>query len=127
MFARQHCNVLCVDDNEQLLEILQARLSNAGYDVDLASNGFRAVAKISGKLDKYRIVILDLRMPGLDGISVIEQTRELGFGGQFVIYAGGIQGDQRQRLADLGVRHVIDKPGAAGELLDAVKQAQDCF
>jgi CheY-like chemotaxis protein len=123
----QHYNVLCVDDNVELLEILHARLTNAGYDTEVASNGFRALAKIRHKLDKYSLVVLDLRMPGLDGIGVIEQARMAGFAGQFVIFAGSVQPDQRSRLAELGVYRVIDKPGVNGELVNAIRETQHGF
>ena len=127
MLPRQHHHLLCVDDDLNLLEALKERLSTAGYRVDVAPNGFRALVKIGANLNKYRLVITDIRMPGLDGYGLIEQSRSSGFEGAFIVYAASMTPDHRARLRELNVRHVIEKPVPTTTLIDAIRQAQDEF
>jgi CheY-like chemotaxis protein len=127
MLPRQNCRILCVDDNLSLLETLQERLSSAGFAVDVAPNGFRAFTTINANLDRYRIVITDIRMPGLDGYGLIEQARSVGFTGPFIVYAASMTPDHRQRLRELNVTQVIEKPVPTTTLIDAIRQAQQGF
>jgi Response regulator containing CheY-like receiver, AAA-type ATPase, and DNA-binding domains len=124
---RRNCRILCVDDDLNLLEALQDRLSAAGYAVDVAPNGFRAFTTINANLDRYRVVITDIRMPGLDGYGLIEQSRAVGFAGPFIIYAASMTPDHRQRLRELNVAQVIEKPVPTTTLLDALRQAHQGF
>lgn len=127
VLPRQHRQILCVDDNVELLQILKERFEKAGYDVDISPNGFQAVARLNRNPSKYQVVVTDIRMPGLDGFGLIEQARVGGYGGPFVVFAAALSPDQRQRLNELGVRRIIDKPGLAGELLNSVQEAQQGF
>jgi len=127
MLPRLHCRILCVDDNLSLLQCLQDRLSSAGFEVDVAPNGFRAFVTINANLDKYRLVITDIRMPGLDGYGLIEQSRSIGFTGPFIVYAASMTPDHRQRLRELNVTQVIEKPVPTTTLIDAIRQAQHGF
>lgn len=127
MLPRQQCKILCVDDNLALLELLQDRLSSAGYSVEVAPNGFRALVTINANLTKFPVVITDIRMPGLDGYGLIEQSRATGFDGQFIVYAASMTPDHVQRLRELNVRQVIEKPVPTSTLVAAIRQAQQGF
>lgn len=58
--------VLCVDDDPSLLDLYQLELSEEGYKVILAKDGKEALAKFSQ--EKPRVVVMDIRMPVMDGI-----------------------------------------------------------
>ena len=62
--------ILIVDDEEEFVQALAERLVIRDYDVTAVYNGKEAIAEI--KNYNYDVVILDVRMPGVDGIDVFE-------------------------------------------------------
>ena len=65
--------VLVVDDEADFLEVIKLRLESNGYDVITALNGEDALKKI--KDDSPDVVLLDILMPGIDGLSVLKEIR----------------------------------------------------
>jgi CheY-like chemotaxis protein len=127
MIPRQRYSILCVDDNPAILEMLQRILESGGYTSQTAINGFAALAKVNKDPHAIELIITDLRMPGLDGVRLIEQARAAGYGGTFIVLAGSIAADDRLRLGELGVRMILEKPSRAADILGAVRQAQAGF
>lgn len=66
--------VLVADDEEDILEIMQDRLEACGFDVITAVNGAEALRKIS--LQRFDGVFLDVKMPEMNGIEVLEEIRK---------------------------------------------------
>jgi CheY-like chemotaxis protein len=123
VLRRQHVRILCVDDDPALTETLRDVLEPSGYDVDTAANGLVALKLIDRFPAKYPLVITDMRMPGLDGYRLISEARLAGYAGRFIAYAGALSSDDHQRLRDLTVVRVIEKPGRVSQILDAVREA----
>ena len=67
--------VLVVDDEPSIRDLLSKMLALVDYHVDVASNGQSALEHM--RLGRYDLLITDLRMPGMDGISVIHAARRL--------------------------------------------------
>ena len=67
--------VLVVDDNPQIREVLEVFLSRKGHRVITSSSGEDAIMKV--KVDKPRLVFLDFRMPGMDGLMVLKAIKKL--------------------------------------------------
>ena len=65
--------ILIVDDEQDILELVADLLSGANYDVIRATNGAEALSKIAH--EKPDLVLLDIRMPGLDGIEVCKRVK----------------------------------------------------
>ncbi|MFT2092629.1 sigma 54-interacting transcriptional regulator [Paraglaciecola sp. 2405UD69-4] len=68
-------SVLLVDDDENLLRLMTIRLQGEGYNVQSASGGREALKLISAQ--NFDVVLSDLRMPGLDGLSLFEEMMAL--------------------------------------------------
>ncbi|MEP0356386.1 sigma 54-interacting transcriptional regulator [Paraglaciecola sp.] len=68
-------SVLLVDDDENLLRLMTIRLQGEGYNVQTAAGGKEALKLISAQ--NYDVVLSDLRMPGLDGLSLFEEMMAL--------------------------------------------------
>ncbi|KHK00946.1 sigma-54-dependent transcriptional regulator [Desulfovibrio sp. TomC] len=66
--------VLVVDDDPHILEVLEVRLVSAGYDVITATDGLEALDVLSRKA--VRLVISDIRMPGMDGMRMLEEMEK---------------------------------------------------
>ena len=65
-------HILIVDDEELQRMTMRSRLQSAGFDVDLADGGEEALSKMKQK--PYDVVMLDIRMPGIDGIEVLSRV-----------------------------------------------------
>lgn len=65
--------ILVVDDEAGTRDILQQILRDMGYDVQTVASGYNAIEMI--KEDKFDVVITDIRMPGVDGLSVLEVAK----------------------------------------------------
>jgi DNA-binding response OmpR family regulator len=106
--------VLAVDDEEYIRQLFQRILEDAGYRVVLASSGQEAIDKVSaGDVD---LVLLDIIMPGMDGMQVLELIREKS--DVPIIMVTGI-GDLNSLSTSLvlGADDYIKKPFRSKELL----------
>ena len=65
--------VLLVDDEKELVTTLVERLGYRGIDADYALDGYEALAKLRG--EKYADVVLDLKLPGVDGAEILKQIK----------------------------------------------------
>jgi len=123
LIPRLNLRILCVDDNDAILNALTLAFKATGFDVQTAYNGFTALAKIAKNPQGFQVVITDLRMPGVDGFGLIEQSRSAGYAGPIIVYAAAISPDARQRLQELRVTLIIEKPARSGELIAAVRES----
>jgi len=119
---RQPLRVLCADDNVLVLDMLSKTLQSAGHHVEVATDGRAAVARVEEDPDYFQLIVTDTRMPRLDGFGLVEEARSAGFGGKIIVFANALSAEDRQRYADLQVDRVIDKPGKAGEIIEAVSE-----
>lgn len=67
--------ILVIDDDPNIQEILENILSELGYKINLASDGDQALKRI--EQDKPDLILMDIRLPDIDGISLCRQVRQL--------------------------------------------------
>jgi CheY-like chemotaxis protein len=65
--------LLVVDDEENIRFLFKEELEEEGYEVDVASNGIEALEKIKGSA--FDLVILDIKMPGMNGIQALNEIK----------------------------------------------------
>lgn len=110
--------ILAVDDEEQIRRALKSILSTRKYEVIVASTGEEALdLAIDHTPD---LVILDLAMPGMDGIEVCRELRTWYVGPILVLSVRGGETDKIAAL-DTGADDYLTKPFSAGELLARVR------
>jgi DNA-binding response OmpR family regulator len=110
--------VLVVDDDPTVSDVVRRYLERAGFDVALAADGhsaLRAAADVRPDL-----VVLDLMLPGLDGLSVIRRARALGETPILVLSARGSTGDRILGLSE-GADDYLAKPFSPAELVVRVR------
>jgi len=73
--AMKNKKILIVDDEENIRILFKEELEDEGYAVDLASNGFEAIEKV--KNNSYDLVVLDIKMPGIDGIQTLNEIKKI--------------------------------------------------
>lgn len=69
-----NANIIIIDDDDDLRRLLKRCFENEGYNVDTASDGLEGLEKISTQ--KYDLIILDIMMPKMNGIELLEKLRK---------------------------------------------------
>ena len=72
--------ILVVDDEESILQFVSYNLRKEGYEVTVAPDGDTALALVADS--PFDLIVLDMRLPGRDGLQVLKNLRARGFGGQ---------------------------------------------
>ncbi len=113
--------VLVVDDEEIMRDVLSALLTSESYAVDLAENGAQALEMIQD--EDYDAMLLDLMMPEVDGIQVLEELRKIENSPVAIVLTAYASIDRVMQAAKLNAFAFIPKPFKNDELLLAVKNA----
>ncbi|WP_293170437.1 response regulator transcription factor [Oceanithermus sp.] len=113
--------VLVVDDDPNLLRLVEANLRARGYEVDAVASGEAALERLRERGD-HACVLLDLMLPGLDGLEVIREVRAFGDVPVVVMSALGEE-ERKVRALDLGADDYLVKPFGVAELLARVRAA----
>ena len=102
--------VLLVDDEQDILELLKYNLEREGYQVTTALNGRDALR--SAKANRPDLIVLDIMMPGMDGVEVCNQLRQLPEFKQTLITFLSARGEDYSQIAgfDAGADDYITKP-----------------
>lgn len=106
--------ILAIEDDLKIQEVLRNSLSMSGYRVDLVSNGEDGIAKT--KSDKYDAIILDMMLPGMDGLSVLSKIRGSENKTPILILSAKQSVDDRVQGLKLGADDYMVKPFAVSEL-----------
>ncbi|MDR2931080.1 MAG: response regulator transcription factor [Propionibacteriaceae bacterium] len=106
--------LLVVEDEEDLLAALALGLRRTGYDVDTAADGLTAVELADS--GAYDLIILDLNLPGLDGLDVLRHIRATCRDQRVLILSARSATGQRIEGLDLGADDYLTKPFDFGEL-----------
>ena len=113
--------VLVVDDEPSIRDLLSKMLALVDYDVDVASDGQSALEHM--RLGRYDLLITDLRMPGMDGISVIHAARRLQADLPVIVITGFSTEASAIEAANLGVAGYLTKPFRVPKVLEAAAKA----
>ena len=112
--------ILIVEDDPGIQKFIRAILENNGYDVLLSGTGTEALAMISSHCPD--LLILDLGLPDMNGVAIIESSREWTRMPIIVVSARTREDDKVEAL-DKGADDYLTKPFYAGELLARVRVA----
>ncbi len=114
--------MLFVDDDPGARKSFLRVVERRGYAVDLASDGLEAIRM--AEKQAYPVVVTDLRMPGMDGLSLITQLQSILAQTTYVILTGVPQPDlQRDQRIDRSLASIIRKPWNEDELIETLERA----
>jgi len=111
--------ILLVEDSERLQRSLGAGLRNARYAVDVVGDGREGLRKIQS--NDYDVVVLDLMLPGLDGLTILKRLREDGNNTHVLILTAKDTVEDRVRGLRIGADDYLVKPFAFDELLARIQ------
>ena len=107
-------NILIVEDSKTLRETLHDGLSKLGYGVDAVGDGKEGLDY--ARFKEYDVIILDLMLPGMDGLSVLRELRAAGKKTHVLILSAKDQVEDRVRGLQLGADDYMIKPFSFDEL-----------
>ncbi|HET7618693.1 MAG TPA: response regulator [Vicinamibacterales bacterium] len=113
--------VLVVDDEASIRDLLAKTLALAEYDVDLAPDGRTALDRL--RIVPYDLLITDLKMPGVDGLTVIREARRLKADLPVIIITGFSTEASAIEAVNLGVSGYLTKPFRVPRVLAVAAKA----
>ena len=113
--------VLVADDESSIRELLSKTLALAEYDVETAHDGRTALDRL--RLGRYDLLIADLKMPGLDGLTLIREARRLKADLPVIIITGFSTESSAIEAVNIGVSGYLTKPFRVPQVLAAAARA----
>ncbi|QEH67593.1 response regulator transcription factor [Cellulosilyticum sp. ST5] len=100
--------LLIIEDEISILEALQKGLKKEGYAVDIVSDGNEAMEYL--ELNSYDLVVLDINLPGIDGLSILRNLRKEDIDTRVIIISANREIEDRIKGLDLGANDYLVKP-----------------
>jgi DNA-binding NtrC family response regulator len=115
--------VLIVDDEQEYLDILSERMEGRDFEVDKAQNGLEALDKLNR--GTYDAIVLDMMMPGMDGLETLQRIREKHPGMQVILLTGHATVQKGVDAIKLGALDFLEKPAEIETLTAKIREAKD--
>lgn len=114
-------SILVVDDEVDTCRNLSDILTDLGYDVEVAHDGHTALQMVKGK--GYDIALLDLKMPGMDGLTLYREIKKLRADTVAIVVTAYASSSTAEAALAAGAWHILPKPVEFPRLLGLVEQA----
>jgi two-component system, OmpR family, copper resistance phosphate regulon response regulator CusR len=111
--------IILVEDERKLARAIGRQLERAGYEVDLAFDGESALKSITTR--EIHLIILDIGLPGISGLEVLQQIRARSFNTPALILTARDELKDKLKGLDLGADDYITKPFDSSELLARIQ------
>src|SRR5262245_22851095 len=112
--------ILVIDDEPSIRELLDTILRRKGYDVVLADTGQKGLEIF--RQERPDVVVLDLKMPGMHGLTVLQHVRSLAPKQPVIVLTGAGTPEVEQQVRALGVTEFVEKEFSLHHLGDALKR-----
>ena len=113
---------LVVDDEPAFREMIRLILEEEGHRVKLAASGTEALQIIQEQIGTLGLVILDLRMPGVDGLSVLDELHRQAPQLPVLVTTGYAGPEEKAQALERGARRVLEKPYRVADLRTALDE-----
>jgi DNA-binding NtrC family response regulator len=114
--------VLLVDDNPEFTEVLSQRMEARDVAVDIAASGAEALEKVSD--ESYDAIVLDLAMPGMDGMETLKRLLEKRPDLQVILLTGHASLAKGVEAIKIGAMDFLEKPAEIQALMEKIKEAK---
>ncbi len=115
--------ILIIDDERSIRNSLREILADEGYDVDVAEDGAQGCAMVDK--EKYSVIFCDIKMPGMDGMEVLDKMTEMGVDAAIVMISGHGDIDTAVECIKKGAFDFIQKPLDLNRILITIKNATE--
>jgi DNA-binding response OmpR family regulator len=117
--AGVEANLLVVEDDPKIAAVLVKGLRKQGFTAEWVMTGTEALSRLD--VADVDLLLLDLGLPDLDGLEVLEQLRNRGWESPVVVITARTDPRDRTRAAELGVQSYLTKPFAWSDVWSAVR------
>jgi len=114
--------ILLVDDEAPIREIARATLEAYRYRVITANDGAEAITLYAQNIEEIRVVLMDMAMPKMDGLSSIRVIRKINPNVKIIAVSGLTEKTRLTKLADINVNSYLPKPYTAEKLLKTIHE-----
>jgi two-component system, cell cycle sensor histidine kinase and response regulator CckA len=115
-------SILIVDDELAIQEVTSTVLETFNYKTIVASSGAEAIDLYTQRHQEIQVVLMDLMMPNMDGITAARQLQQLNPRVKLIFTSGLLSSDRVAQIAELGATSFLAKPYSPQELLDTLQQ-----
>ena len=115
--------ILIVDDENVVRETLTAMLKHFGHATEWASDGLAGKEMMTQ--NDYDAAFVDIRMPGIDGITLLKWSRERDISPQIIIMTGHGEAETREEAMRHGAFTFLNKPFTLNEIKQLINQLRD--
>lgn len=114
--------IMVVEDSNLMISVIKNFIQKERQDVEIieAKNGEEAVAKYDS--EKPDLVFMDIKMPGMDGITALEKIREKDGAAKVVMCTSLKEQEQEDRAKAAGAKGYIVKPFSSQDIINAIKE-----
>ena len=113
--------ILLVDDEVVFANNMSKLLTNRGYRVTAVNSGDNAIHALEDK--DFDVIVLDLKMPGMDGIATLKEIKKIGLFAQTLVLTGHGSIDTALEAIKLGAYDYLTKPCEIDELVAKIEEA----
>ena len=112
--------ILVIDDARSIRSLLASLLRRKGYQVMLAENGAEGLELF--RQEQPDAIVLDLKMPGMDGLTVLQHVRRVSLDQPVIMLTGTWTPTMEQQVRALGVTELLKKEFPQDQLEEALKR-----
>ena len=113
--------ILLVDDEVEFTENMSRLLENRGYRVTAVNGGDDAIRALDR--EKFDVMVLDLKMPGMDGMTTLKEVKKLNLYTETLILTGHVTIETTREALKLGAYDYLTKPCEIDELVEKIEGA----
>jgi DNA-binding NtrC family response regulator len=114
--------VLLVDDEQDFLKALSERMQAKGLQITSATSGEEAIKAVGDEF--FDAVVLDMKMPGLDGIETLKKIKKVNPDVQVILLTGHATVDKGIEAMKLGAMDFLEKPAEISSLMEKIQTAK---
>ncbi len=116
--------IFLAEDDEFVAKAVTTILNRQNHLVTHIADGAQAWHHLERHAYTYQLVVLDINMPGMDGLELARRLRRTArYGGKLLIISGRLASDEMEQLAKLQVHTILPKPFAVADFLEAMNSA----
>ncbi|NJN12094.1 MAG: response regulator [Richelia sp. RM2_1_2] len=112
--------ILVVDDEDSIRDITKTSLESYNYKAITASDGIEAIALYAEYRDKISVVLTDIIMPAMDGLTTIRTLQKINPQVKIIAVSGLVSNDKVNAISDMGIKAFLSKPYTAKQLLQTI-------
>jgi len=121
--AVDHARIFLAEDEDLVAKAVGSALERSGHTVQRESDGAAAWRRLQEKAYEFDLLVLDMNMPGMTGMDLVQRLRASGiYRGPIMVISGRLDSEEMQRLDAAKVACVLTKPFAIAEFQEAVQR-----